>query len=100
MVQEYLCVSIQSSHNVPCLINILIHQPRSLEIFESLGVAEEITQRAIDVPMFCAYKMPEGVETLREFTTAPKLDPTPDRPYVSHHSYFRLMHGSKPNGYM
>ncbi|PPQ90954.1 hypothetical protein CVT25_015680, partial [Psilocybe cyanescens] len=57
--------------------------PRSLEIFESLGVVEEIIARAIDVPLFRAYKMPEGVEILREFATAPRLDPTPDRPYIN-----------------
>ncbi|KAH9474280.1 Flavin-dependent monooxygenase [Psilocybe cubensis] len=57
--------------------------PRTLEVFESLGFVDEIIKRGIDVPTVRAYKMPEGVEILREFNMSPKLDSTPDKPYAN-----------------
>lgn len=85
MAQDFQWViPLRSSHD--SLPDSVVRKPRSLEVFESLGVAEEIIKRAIDIPMFRMYKMPGGVDILKEFAPAPHLNPTPDRPYVSRHS--------------
>ena len=57
-------------------------QPRSLELFEFLGIIDPVMQRSIKPPTARMYKGPEGVEILKEFDMAPALEPTPARPYV------------------
>lgn len=57
-------------------------QPRSLELFEFLGIIDSVMQRSIKPPTARMYKGPEGVEILKEFEMVPVLDPTPDKPYV------------------
>jgi hypothetical protein len=52
-----------------------------MELFEALGV-DQVMERAIPIPMYRMYKMPGGVEVLKEFFAAPKLEPTPSNPYV------------------
>jgi len=52
-------------------------------LFEALGIADQVIERAIPIPMFRMYKMPEGVEVLKEFLAAPTLKPTPSNPYVN-----------------
>ena len=57
-------------------------QPRSLELFEFLGIIDHVMERSIKSPTARMYKGPEGVEILKEFEMAPVLEPTPDKPYV------------------
>ena len=57
-------------------------QPRSLELFEFLGIIDLVMQRSIKPPTARMYKGPEGVEILKEFLMIPDLEPTPDKPYV------------------
>lgn len=54
-----------------------------MEPFESLGVLGEIKKHAVKVPMIRMFKMPEGIEILKEFFPVQELDPTPSSPYVS-----------------
>ena len=57
-------------------------QPRSLELFEFLGIIDSVMQRSIEPPIARVYKGPEGVEILKEFMMIPVLEPTPAKPYV------------------
>ena len=57
-------------------------QPRSLELFESLGIIDPVMERSIKSPAVRVYKGPEGVEILKEIVMAPVLAPTPAKPYV------------------
>jgi hypothetical protein len=52
-------------------------------LFEALGIADQVLARAIPVPPLRMYKMPGGVEVLKEFLAAPNLEPTPSNPYVN-----------------
>ena len=58
-----------------------ITQPRSLELFELLGIIDPVMQRSIKPPIARMYKGPEGVE-VKDFVMTPEEEPTPDRPYV------------------
>jgi hypothetical protein len=62
-------------------------QPRSLELFEFLGIVDPVMQRSIVPPIARMYKGPEGVEILKEFVMAPVLESTPDKPYVCEFKY-------------
>ncbi|TFK29754.1 pentachlorophenol 4-monooxygenase [Coprinopsis marcescibilis] len=55
--------------------------PRSLELFNHLGIADEVMKASIDIPTVRKYKLPEGTEVLQEFAMSPILDPTPADPY-------------------
>ncbi|KAF9562654.1 hypothetical protein CPC08DRAFT_761319 [Agrocybe pediades] len=57
--------------------------PRSLETLKFLGVVDQVLARATYMLPFCMYKLPEGVEVIKEFTGAPILNPTPARPYLN-----------------
>ncbi|KAF9554033.1 monooxygenase [Agrocybe pediades] len=57
--------------------------PRSIEIFESLGILDQVMARSIPLPAFKMYKMPEGVEVAKEFSASPHVDPTPSEPYLN-----------------
>ena len=57
-------------------------QPRSLELFHQIGVADEITKRAITTPVVKLYELPEGRKALQTFEMSPVLEPTPSCPYV------------------
>jgi hypothetical protein len=52
-------------------------------LFEALGISDEVLARAIPIPPFRMYKMPEGVEVVKEFLAAPTLETTPSNPYVN-----------------
>ena len=60
----------------------MTHQPRSLELFEFLGIIDPVMERSIKPPTVRVYKGPEGVEILKEFEMAPVLEPMPAKPYV------------------
>ncbi|KAL1747961.1 FAD binding domain-containing protein [Schizophyllum fasciatum] len=57
--------------------------PRSLELFHQIGVAAEVTKRAITTPVVKLYEMPEGRKALQTFEMSPVLDPTPSCPYMN-----------------
>ncbi|KIM40523.1 hypothetical protein M413DRAFT_445969 [Hebeloma cylindrosporum] len=57
--------------------------PRSKELFEALGIVDQVLGQAIPVPIFRIYKMPGGVEVLKEFFAAPNLEPTASNPYLN-----------------
>ena len=68
-------------------------QPRSLELFEFLGIIDPVMQRSIKPPTARIYKGPEGVEILKEFAMVPVLEPTPAKPYVCE---FKIQCAGKP----
>ncbi|KAF8905056.1 hypothetical protein CPB84DRAFT_1814291 [Gymnopilus junonius] len=57
--------------------------PRSLELYEMLGILPQVLQHSVPVPKICMYKMPEGVEVVNEVYVSPPAKPTPARPYLN-----------------
>ncbi|PPQ66556.1 hypothetical protein CVT24_007120 [Panaeolus cyanescens] len=55
--------------------------PRSLELFEALGVLEEIQQKGRLVMPVRSYRSPGDMSDFKEFTMMPKEDPMPKYPY-------------------
>ncbi|KAG6857444.1 hypothetical protein H0H87_003511 [Tephrocybe sp. NHM501043] len=55
--------------------------PRSLELFDNLGCAEEIVKLAILPAPTRRYELPEGTRALEEFDICPPINPTPSCPY-------------------
>lgn len=64
-------------------MNSRVFEPRSKELFEALGIVDQVLARAMPVLPFRMYKMPGGVEVLKEFLAAPNLESTPSNPYVN-----------------
>ncbi|PCH36613.1 monooxygenase [Wolfiporia cocos MD-104 SS10] len=58
-------------------------QPRFLEVFHSLGVLPDILARAICVGPRRVYKLPGGVEVLKDVHVSPPEEPTPSTPYIN-----------------
>ncbi|TRM66351.1 FAD binding domain-containing protein [Schizophyllum amplum] len=56
-------------------------QPRTLELYKSLGVLDDILKRARFPQSVSHYKLPGGKEVEREYVMVQWTDPTPDRPY-------------------
>jgi hypothetical protein len=62
---------------------LLIHgQPRSLELFSTLGIVDKVLESAILPPPVRMYELPGGVKVINEFEMAPITDPTPACPFV------------------
>ncbi|KAF9478246.1 hypothetical protein BDN70DRAFT_880202 [Pholiota conissans] len=57
--------------------------PRSLELFTSLRIIEEVMSSAILTPPVRLYKMPEGIEVVHEFEMSPRRSPTANNPYLN-----------------
>lgn len=58
-------------------------QPRSLEVFNFLGVLSDVTNNSMEFPLRRAYKMPEGTEPAATFhLTGPPQEATPAIPFV------------------
>ncbi|KAF8216422.1 FAD binding domain-containing protein [Mycena galopus ATCC 62051] len=55
--------------------------PRSLELFNALGVGDQVLRRAIPAPQAVIYEMPGGVKVLSKFDMWPPTEPTPQRPF-------------------
>ncbi|KAJ7314447.1 FAD binding domain-containing protein [Mycena albidolilacea] len=55
-------------------------QPRTQELFQALGVLDDIRRHAISWPPMRSYVPPEGIIPLKTFRMAPAGNPTPDRP--------------------
>ena len=58
-------------------------QPRTLEVYNYLGVAEDILEKGLSVKKMNVYKLPEGKEILKSFPLAQVYLPTPSVPFVS-----------------
>lgn len=61
----------------------LYHKPRSIELYNLLGVWPDIQYRAKIPPLMRVYKLPGGVEPVVTFAIDPHDDPTPSTPFVS-----------------
>lgn len=57
--------------------------PRSLEVFDSLGIADKISELAIAAPPMRRYELPKGPKHTHDFEMAPRNDPTPSFPYLN-----------------
>ncbi|KAJ7923513.1 hypothetical protein B0H13DRAFT_2230190 [Mycena leptocephala] len=57
-------------------------QPRTQELFRSLGVLDEINKQAIPLPPMRTYVLPEGIVPSKTFQLMPPLAPTPGCPIV------------------
>ncbi|KAJ6493618.1 FAD binding domain-containing protein [Mycena vitilis] len=55
--------------------------PRSMELFNALGVGDQILRRSIPAPQAVVYEMPRGVKVLSKFDMWPPAEPTPQRPF-------------------
>ncbi|KAJ7876816.1 FAD binding domain-containing protein [Mycena leptocephala] len=55
--------------------------PRSLELFNALGVGDKILRLAIPAPQAVVYEMPGGVKPLTKFDMWPPAEPTSQRPF-------------------
>ncbi|KAF7798986.1 hypothetical protein EIP86_010215 [Pleurotus ostreatoroseus] len=56
-------------------------QPRTLELFRFLGVADDIVNGGRRLVKRCIYEMPDGRKPARIFDMAPWEEPTPSVPY-------------------
>ena len=56
---------------------------RTVEIFQSLGVLEDLLRKGAPIRPLRGYKLPGGSEVERTWTLLPPTPQTPDRPYVS-----------------
>jgi len=73
----------------------ILWQPRSFEVFESLGIIDEVMKRSIPIPLTRLYKLVDGIEVaVAEFELSPSHPSTPACPYVSIYMYidFPLTH--------
>ncbi|KAH9922913.1 uncharacterized protein B0H18DRAFT_1120636 [Fomitopsis serialis] len=62
-------------------------QPRTLEIFNYLGVLDDIVAKGIDAPKLRrVYKLPGGVEPLKTVNMLQYDEPTPSTPIIAHRS--------------
>ncbi|KAJ6621411.1 hypothetical protein B0H10DRAFT_2163200 [Mycena sp. CBHHK59/15] len=55
--------------------------PRSQELFNALGVGDEVSRCAIPPPPAVMYEMPGGVNVIHKFDMWPTSEPTPQRPF-------------------
>ncbi|KAH9846386.1 FAD binding domain-containing protein [Lenzites betulinus] len=58
-------------------------QPRSLEIYNFLGLWPDIRKELMSVPPFVSYKLPGGTEVERTWSLWEAVEPTPDRPFIN-----------------
>ncbi|KAG6917066.1 hypothetical protein DXG01_004038 [Tephrocybe rancida] len=56
--------------------------PRSLELFDRLGIADEILNQAVVLPPMRKYEL-QKTDALHEFELSPRTDPTPAFPYLN-----------------
>lgn len=57
--------------------------PRTLELYNFLGVLPDIMKNGSAVFTHCIYELPGGRKPLKIFDMSPHEDPTPSVPYVS-----------------
>lgn len=61
---------------VPC-------KPRTFELFQTLGVLDEVQKFATPIPTMRAYKLPGGIVPVKTWDLYEKSQVWPDRPFVS-----------------
>ncbi|TFK47801.1 hypothetical protein OE88DRAFT_1665414 [Heliocybe sulcata] len=57
--------------------------PRTVEIYNSLGVLPDILQVAVPLPLNREYKLPGGTEVKRDFSMCPRSHSTPGIPFFN-----------------
>ena len=58
-------------------------QPRTMEVYNYLGIAEDIIKAGQPLKSIAVYKMPEGREVIKTITMMKSYLPTPSVPLVS-----------------
>lgn len=58
-------------------------QPRTFELFEVLGINDELQKLATPIPTMRAYKLPGGTIPVKTWDLYEKGDVWPDRPYAN-----------------
>ncbi|KZT69639.1 monooxygenase [Daedalea quercina L-15889] len=55
--------------------------PRTQELYQLLGILDDVQAKALQTPPIRMYRLPEGVEPITTFPVEPLVAPTPSRPY-------------------
>ncbi|EIN04034.1 hypothetical protein PUNSTDRAFT_77218 [Punctularia strigosozonata HHB-11173 SS5] len=58
-------------------------QPRTFELFQTLGIVEDLKKLATPIPTMRAYKLPGGIEPVKTWDLYEKSEIWPDRPYAN-----------------
>jgi hypothetical protein len=58
-------------------------KPRTFELFQTLGVLDEVQKLATPIPTMRAYKLPGGTVPVKTWDLYEKSQVWPDRPFVS-----------------
>ena len=58
-------------------------QPRTMEVYSYLGIAEDIIKSGLPMQQFAVYKLPEGVEIIKTFSIIEPRPSAPSVPFVS-----------------
>jgi 2-polyprenyl-6-methoxyphenol hydroxylase-like FAD-dependent oxidoreductase len=74
-------------------------QPRTFELFQLLGILDDVQELATPAPTMRAYKLPGGTQPVKTWDLFEKEDVWPDRPYVSYITItsFRFLISLQPN---
>ena len=59
-----------------------VSQPRTMEVYSYLGIAEDIIKSGLPMPQFAVYKLPEGREIIRTFPVIELRPSAPSVPFV------------------
>ena len=65
---------------------VILHslfQPRTFELFQTLGIADDVKKLATPIPTMRAYKLPGGTQPVKTWDLYEKTGVWADRPYVS-----------------
>ncbi|KAG5647438.1 hypothetical protein DXG03_009368 [Asterophora parasitica] len=57
--------------------------PRSLELFNAFGFADQVVKLAIPPPPTLQYQLPKGTHPINEFEMSPNAPPTPSCPFTN-----------------
>lgn len=74
---------IEKAENIPVGQRGAVIMPRSMELYNLLGVWPDIQHRAKVPPLMRVYKLPGGVEPVVTFAMDPHVDPTPSTPFMN-----------------
>lgn len=64
-------------------------QPRTFELFQLLGIFDDVQKVATPTPTMRSYKLPGGTQPLKIWNLLEQDDVRPDLPYVS---YITILH--------
>ncbi|KZT20171.1 monooxygenase [Neolentinus lepideus HHB14362 ss-1] len=57
--------------------------PRTLEVYNYLGVLPDVLKSAVPLPVSRMYKLPGGTEVMKEFSRSPRTHSTPGIPFFN-----------------